>query len=51
MPSAASISTTVSQPSINGTSGILGCSRWASSTIKYAALSGCSMMNPAVLEW
>ena len=51
MPSPCSISSTVSQPSMNGHSGKSGCSMWAESTIRYAAWSGWSITKPEVREW
>ena len=50
-PAPCSISATVSQPSMNGTSGNSGYSMCALSTIRYAALPGCSSTNPEVREW
>ena len=51
MPSAASISATVSQPSMNWISGISGICMCASSTMRYADWSGCSSTKADVREW
>ena len=51
MPSPRSISSIVSQPSMNGTSGISGFAMCTLSTTRNAALPGWSSTNPDVLEW
>ncbi len=50
MPSPAAISSTLSHPSMNGTSGNSGYARCSLSTMRNAALPGCSSTNAEVRE-